>query len=440
MRRNTLETLTTMAKRKDRLPVIIRGARQVGKTWLMKELGRTCFTNVAYVNFENSNRLKALFEGDFNIQRLITGLQIESGTKITPSETLLIFDEIQEVKRALTSLKYFRENAPEYAIVAAGSLLGVATNDGVSFPVGKVDFLDLHPMTFIEFLDATGNRELVELLTHRDWSLVSAFREKYIELLRYYFFVGGMPEVVSAFSQRADLVEVRQIQSRLLTSYEQDFSKHAPHEVVPRIRLLWDAVPSQLAKENKKFIFGAVRQGARAKDFEVALQWLADANMINKVYRVAKPAMPLAAYADTKAFKSYILDVGLLAAKSGLDSRSIIEGNRIFEEFKGSLTEQYVNQQLLADAQTKTYYWSAERGNAEVDFIIQNGMNAVPIEVKSVENLKAKSLKVYCEKYKPAVAVRTSLSDYREETWLTNVPLYAIAQLGAICSARSGGE
>jgi len=425
LKRYAMQELIDWKNRSERMPLIIRGARQVGKTWLMKEFGECEFNSVAYINFDNNERMETLFSGSYDINRLISGLQIESGVSINSKNTLLIFDEIQEVPRAIASLKYFRENAPEYSIVAAGSLLGVALHEGTSFPVGKVDFMDLYPMSYLEFLEALNREDLVKLLHAGDWELIGAFKSIYIDLLRQYYFVGGMPEVVNSFVNRQDYTEVRRIQNRLLASYEQDFSKHAPNESVPRIRMLWDSVPAQLAKENKKFIYGLIRQGARAKEFELAMQWLLDCGLIHKTNRITKPGMPLAAYQDN-GFKLYLLDVGLLAAKSNLDVKSLLEGNKVFEEFKGALTEQYVQQQLIASLCIRPYYWSTEKGTAEVDFVFQHGTDIIPLEVKAEENLKARSLKSYVEKYAPNLAVRTSMSNYRKEEWFTNVPLYAI--------------
>jgi len=430
LKRYAMQELINWKNRDDRMPLIIRGARQVGKTWLMKEFGECEFSSVAYINFDNNERMKTLFSGNYDISRLILGLQIESGVSIRPKDTLLIFDEIQEVPRAIASLKYFRENAPEYSIVAAGSLLGVALHEGTSFPVGKVDFMDLYPMSYLEFLEALNRQDLVKLLNAGDWELIGAFKSIYIDLLKQYYFVGGMPEAVNCFISHQDYTEVRRIQNRLLASYEQDFSKHAPNESVPRIRMLWDSVPAQLAKENKKFMYGLIRQGARAKEFELAMQWLLDCGLIHKTNRITKPGMPLAAYQDN-GFKLYLLDVGLLAAKSNLDVKSLLEGNKIFEEFKGALTEQYVQQQLIASLGIRPYYWSTERGTAEVDFVLQHGADIIPLEVKAEENLKARSLKSYVEKYSPNLAVRTSMSNYRKEEWLTNVPLYAIGVIKA---------
>ena len=427
--------ITDLIKWKDsshRKPLIIRGARQVGKTWLMREFGRTHYEKCAYINFDNNERMESLFKGDIDTKRIITALQIETGITIEAKNTLIIFDEVQEVPRALTSLKYFCENAPDYHIIAAGSLLGVALHSGTSFPVGKVDFMTLYPLNFLEFMNATGNNSLVELLKSKDFEMITSFKGKYIDLLKQYYYIGGMPEVVSGFIASNDFMAVRELQKKILMAYEQDFSKHAPNETVPRIRMLWTSIPSQLAKENRKFIYGLIRQGARAREYELAMTWLIDCGLIYKVGRVSKPDMPLMAYQDFNAFKLFVLDVGLLSAMSDLNLKSILEGNKIFEEFKGAITEQYVLQQLITNSEIKPYYWSAEKSTGEIDFIFQNDNEVVPLEVKAAENLQAKSLKNYYFKYNPKNAIRTSMSDYRKEDWLTNVPLYAINVLSAI--------
>jgi hypothetical protein len=427
--------ITDLVKWKDsshRKPLIIRGARQVGKTWLMREFGKTHYEKCAYINFDNNERMENLFKGDIDIKRIITALQIETGITIEANNTLIIFDEVQEVPRALTSLKYFCENAPDYHIIAAGSLLGVALHPGTSFPVGKVDFLTLYPLNFLEFMNVTGNNNLVELLKANDFEMITSFKGKYIDMLKQYYYIGGMPEVVSSFIASNDFMAVREVQNKILMAYEQDFSKHAPNETVPRIRMLWTSIPSQLAKENRKFIYGLIRQGARAREYELAMMWLIDCGLVYKVGRVSKPDMPLMAYQDFNAFKLFVLDVGLLSAMSDLNLKSILGGNKIFEEFKGALTEQYVLQQLITNSEIKPYYWSAEKSTGEIDFIFQNDNDIVPLEVKATENLQAKSLKNYCLKYSPKNAIRTSMSDYRKENWLTNVPLYAINVLSAI--------
>ena len=431
MKRFAISQLTAWKNLANRKPLVIRGARQVGKTWLMKEFGKQEFKNFVYINFDSNPDMANLFEGSLQISRLIAGLQIYSGQKIT-TDTLLIFDEIQEVPRALSSLKYFCEEAPEYAVISAGSLLGVAMHKGTSFPVGKVDFLDLFPLSFTEFLNATGNENLVDLLESGDWQLITSFKNKYIELLRYYYFIGGMPEAVQTFIDENDFNAVRKVQQNILTAYEQDFSKHAPVETVPRIRMVWQSIPSQLAKENRRFVYGALRKGARAKDFELAIQWLKDCGLIQQVIRLSKPALPLPAYAD-EGFKMFLSDVGLLGAMSGLDVTTLLHGNAFFNEYKGALTEQYVAQELRCCLSQTPCYWSAEHATAEVDFVFQHQSGIYPLEVKAEENLKAKSLKVYSEKYTPAIAIRSSMSDYRHDEWLLNLPLYGISRILTEC-------
>lgn len=436
MRREAIKDLIKWKNDVNRKPLIIRGARQVGKTWIMKEFGKSYYEKTAYINFDNNERMESLFSGDFDISRIITALQIESGTFIEANNTLIIFDEVQEVPMALTSLKYFCENAPEYHIIAAGSMLGVALHKGTSFPVGKVDFIDLYPLNFIEFLNAAGHESLAKLIEDCDFQLITSFKGKYIDLLKQYYYIGGMPEAVKSFIEYGDFSKVREIQNRLLMAYEQDFSKHAPNEAVPRIRMLWASIPTQLAKENRKFIYGLIRQGARAREYELAMQWLLDCGLIYKVGRVTKPGLPLMAYQDFNAFKLFVLDIGLLSAMSQLDIKALLDKNRIFEEFKGALTEQYVLQQLITDRNITPFYWTSESSRAEIDFIFQNGMDIIPLEVKAAENLQAKSLKSYCSKYKPDYAVRTSMSDYRKEDWLINIPLYAIPTLLGIGSEK----
>jgi predicted AAA+ superfamily ATPase len=429
MERIAMKELVTWKNKAGRKPLIIRGARQVGKTWLMKEFGKNEYTQTVYVNFESSKLLKTLFIDNFDIQRIITALQIESGLQINPEKTLIILDEIQEAEGAITSLKYFCENAPQYHVIAAGSLLGVALHRHTSFPVGKVEFLDLSPLNFAEFLMALDQPALLNLLKSGDWILIKSFKEKFIQLLRQYYYIGGMPESVLSYSSQNDFKEVRAIQKRILLAYEHDFSKHAPSEIVPRIRMLWNAIPAQLAKENKKFIYGALKPGSRAKDYELALSWLINCGLVHKVCRVSKPGIPMKAYEDVSAFKLFIVDIGLLGAMGDIDVRTLIEGNVIFEEFKGAMTEQYVLQQLTTIPDLVIYYWSAERSIAEIDFLIQYSGEVIPIEVKAEENLQAKSLKAFCQKYSPKTAIRTSMSDYRKEDWLTNLPLYAISEL-----------
>ncbi len=429
MERIAMRELISWKNKTGRKPLIIRGARQVGKTWLIKEFGKNEYPQTVYVNFESSKLLKSLFVDNFDIPRIITALQIESGLQINPENTLIILDEIQEAEGAVASLKYFCENAPEYHILAAGSLLGVAIHNHASFPVGKVEFLDLNPLNFTEFLLALDQKPLLDLLKSRDWILMKSFKEKFIQLLRQYYYIGGMPETVLSYSSKKDFKEVRVIQKRILLAYEHDFSKYAPSEIVPRIRMLWNAIPAQLSKENKKFIYGAVKPGSRAKEYEMAISWLINCGLVHKVCRVSKPGIPLKAYEDFSTFKLFIVDVGLLGAMGDIDVRTILEGNAIFEEFKGAMTEQYVLQQLSTIPDLVIYYWSAEKSTAEIDFLVQYSGRVIPIEVKAEENLQAKSLKTFCQKYSPKTAIRTSMSDYRKEDWLTNLPLYAISEI-----------
>lgn len=426
MYRMAMDQLIRWKEKKRRKPLIIRGARQVGKTWLMKEFGATSYKKVVYINFDNNVRMKQLFEGNLEIDRLITGMELYVGYKIDADNTLLIFDEVQEVPKALTSLKYFNEDAPQYHIICAGSLLGVALHQGTSFPVGKVEFLDLYPLSFFEFVMAMGKENYVNLLYKGDFEMAATFKQDYVELLKHYYYVGGMPEVVQAFVDNKDFNEVREIQTRILAAYEQDFSKHAPNEVVPRIRMLWNSIPAQLTKENKKFVYGLVKEGARAKEYELALLWLTDCGLVHKVHRVSAPNLPLKAYEDLKAFKLFLVDVGLLACMVGLKQDVLLDGNELFKEFKGALTEQYVLQQLKTLKGVNTYYWTADRGTAEIDFIVDNGYDVVPIEVKAETNLQAKSLKVYRDKFQPGLSIRTSMADYKKEDWLLNLPLWAI--------------
>ena len=426
MKRQAFNQLLEWKNSSNRKPLILRGARQVGKTWLMKEFAKTQYEDCIYVNFEKNGILKPLFDEGLEPQRILFQLTTFSGIKPKPGKTLIIFDEIQEVPRGLTSLKYFCEDAPEFHVVAAGSLLGITLHQNVSFPVGKVDYLDLYPMNFIEFLYAIEKDTYVDLLQKQDWASIKVFKSQYTEWLRQYYFVGGMPEAVASFAENLDFTKVRQIQKNILDQYESDFSKHAPNEIVPRIRLVWHSILPQLAKENRKFIYTKIQQGARAREFEMAMAWLLDCGFIKQVFRVTKPDLPLKAYLDFSAFKLFMLDVGLMVAMSELDVKVILEGSRIFEEFKGALTEQFVFQQLVQNEALVITYWSSERSDSEIDLLLQYSNEIIPVEVKAAENLNAKSFKVFCQKYQPKNAVRTSLSDYRQEEWMCNVPLYAI--------------
>lgn len=432
MFREKIKELEKWKNSKNRMPLIIRGARQVGKTWIMKEFGDKYYEKVAYINFDGNERMQRLFDGDFDVERIVQGLKIETGVNIEKENTLLIFDEVQEVPKAVTALKYFDENAKEYNIIAAGSLLGVALHEGTSFPVGKVEFMDLYPLNFKEFLYALGENQLAELLENLDWKMISIFKEKYIALLRQYYFIGGMPAAVNSYIDNKDYKDVRKIQNQLLKAYEEDFSKHAPNEIVPRLKMLWNNIPAQLAKENKKFIYGLIKEGARAKEYELALSWLIDCGLVYKIDRINKPNIPLVAYQDTSAFKLYIMDVGLLGAMTQIDEKILLEGSKIFTEFKGTYTEQFVLTEIKSNNNNSVFYWSAERATAELDFIMQLGTDVVPIEVKAEQNLRAKSLKEFVTKYNTSKNVRTSMSEYKKEDWLTNIPLYAIGSIGKI--------
>ena len=429
MYRIAIEKLYKWKNSKRRKPLIIEGARQVGKTWLMKEFGKQAYADTVYINFDSNSRMADLFSADLDTDRLIMGLELYAGRKINPDNTLLIFDEVQEVPRALASLKYFYENAPQYHIVCAGSLLGIALHQGTSFPVGKVDFLKLYPLSFSEFLMATGNERFAELLKKQDYEMITSFKQTYIDALKHYYFVGGMPEAVQSFAESKDFNEVRAIQKRILAAYEQDFSKHAPNEIVPKIRMLWNSIPSQLARENKKFIYGLVREGGRAREYETAIMWLSDCGLVHKVSRVNAAGIPLKAYEDLKAFKLFIVDVGLLGCMTGLRQRTLLDGDDLFVEFKGALTEQYVCQQLKAIEDLGVYYYTNDRGSCEIDFVVDTGEQIVPIEVKAETNLRAKSLKTYRERFEPELSVRTSMADYKKEDWLLNLPLYAIENI-----------
>ena len=427
MKRSLFKDLISWKNSSNRKPLIIQGARQVGKTWLMKAFGAQEFQQVVYLNFEESSRLKELFIPDFDIDRLITSFEIETNLKIDPENTLLIFDEIQEAEKGLTALKYFYERRPEYYIIAAGSLLGVSLQNNHSFPVGKVDFLQLFPLSFMEFLENSNEVQLGEQLNNENWPLLETFHDKLIQNLRLYYYLGGMPAVIADYLKNKDLNAVREIQNKLLIGYENDFAKYAPIEIVPKIKMIWHSLMSQLAKENKKFIYGQIKNGARAKDFEAAINWLVDAGLVLKVNRVEKPTMPLKAYADYDAFKLFLFDIGLLNAMGELDQKILLEKNAILKEYKGALTEQFVCQQLFP--KKELFYWSASNATAEVDFVIQHQNEIIPIEVKAEENLKSKSLKVYVDKFKPETTYRTSMSKFRKDDWLTNVPIYGISTI-----------
>jgi len=432
MERKALKELIDWKQRKDKNPLIIRGARQVGKTWLMKEFGRLQYKQTAYISFDNNEKMCKIFEEDFNINRLLLAIEVESGFKINPDNTLIIFDEIQECPKALTSLKYFNENAPEYDIVAAGSLLGVACHEGTGFPVGKVEFMDLFPLSFEEFMLAMEESKLWDLIQNQDFQMIGVFKNKFENLLRQYCYIGGMPAVVMDFINNKDFKRVRARQKNILTSYEEDFTKHIQANTAAKIRLLWTSIPSQLTRENKKFIYGAVRHGARARDFETALSWLCNSGLVYRVNKITKPGLPIIAYEDFNAFKLFVLDVGLLGALTNLDVKTLLEGDKIFEEFKGAIAEQYVFQQFKTIQDLPIFYWSNETSRAEIDFIVQLNSKVIPVEVKATTNLQAKSFKNYIEKFKPEIAIRTSMADYKKTKNLIDIPLYAIENIERI--------
>ena len=430
MERLLMQDLISWKNKKNRLPLILKGARQVGKTWLMHEFGKTAFDDVLYINFENAPGLKEVFDGDISPARILDLLGALHGKRVKPQETLLIFDEVQEIPRALTSLKYFAETAPEYAICCAGSLLGVALHSGTSFPVGKVDFLALQPLVFEEFLLANGERALIDFTKSNGiCELPKAMTDKLADYLKLYFIIGGMPSAVKSWLDTRDFSIVESRQLDILETYENDFSKHAPKSTVPKLRHLWASVPSQLSKENRKFVYGLVREGARAREYEEALLWLLDSGLLRKVSRITKAAAPLKAYEDLKAFKLYHLDVGLLRVMSELPPSAILDGKMVFEEFKGALTEQFVLSELSCKSFIRgIYYWTSE-ATAEVDFVFSEDNGIYPVEVKSGENLQAKSLRVYRDRYHPKLAIRTSLSNLRLDDGLLNIPLFALFNL-----------
>ena len=425
MKRNAIKELYEWKENNDRKPLVILGARQVGKTWLMKEFGKEAYKKCAYVNFEDNDDLRGMFEHDFDIQRIIANLQWATDVTID-EDTLIILDEIQEAPRGITALKYFQEKAPQYHVIAAGSLLGIAMHKNDSFPVGKVDFMHLYPLSFYEFLNAIGEKKMVDLLQAKDWTMLTMVRAKFEERLRQYYFVGGMPAAVLAFVNDGDLNKVRTIQKSIIEAYERDFSKHAPAIEVPRIRMVWHSIPSQLSKENRKFIYGMIKEGARAKDFELAIEWLKDAGLIYKVNRCKKAQLPLAAYEDFSAFKMFLSAIGLMGAMSNIPLQSLLNGNMLFSDFKGALTEQFVLQQMKTNQSLSIYYWSADNSRGEIDFLVQQEEKVIPIEVKAEENLQAKSLRMFVERNPGLKGCRFSMSPYREQDWLVNYPLYSV--------------
>lgn len=425
MERSIYSSLKKWKESPTRKPLILQGARQVGKTYILKEFGAREYSEVVYINCDDNNDMQNMFV-DYDVDRIIRSLSAISGISIKPSTTLLILDEIQEVERGLASLKYFCEKAPEYHVAVAGSLLGITLHEGTSFPVGKVDMLYMYPMDFEEFLLAMGKEQLVELLRNNSWAALTPLRGMLTELLRQYYFVGGMPEAVKAYVGRGDIWEVRSIHSKIIDAYRNDMSKHAPKQQVQRINMVWNSIPSQLARDNKKFIYGALRKGARANDFEIAIQWLVDSGLVHKVHRISKPVVPLKFYEDMASFKLFLLDCGLLGALSETPPEQILIGDNVFEEYKGAFTENYVLQQLKSLPRTFVYYYSNDNSTLEIDFVVQHEAHVIPIEVKAEENLRAKSLRQFVTDNSGLHGVRFSMSDYREQDWLTNVPLWAV--------------
>lgn len=425
MERSIYSSLKKWKESPTRKPLILQGARQVGKTYILKEFGAREYSEVVYINCDDNNDMQNMFV-DYDVDRIIRSMSAISGVSIKPSTTLLILDEIQEVERGLASLKYFCEKAPEYHVAVAGSLLGITLHEGTSFPVGKVDMLYMYPMDFEEFLLAMGKEQLVELLRNNSWAALTPLRGMLTELLRQYYFVGGMPEAVKTYVERGDIWDVRSIHSKIIDAYRNDMSKHVPKQQVQRINMVWNSIPSQLARDNKKFIYGALRKGARANDFEIAIQWLVDSGLVHKVHRISKPVVPLKFYEDMASFKLFLLDCGLLGALSETPPEQILIGDNVFEEYKGAFTENYVLQQLKSLPRTFVYYYSNDNSTLEIDFVVQHEAHVIPIEVKAEENLRAKSLRQFVTDNSGLHGVRFSMSDYREQDWLTNVPLWAV--------------
>lgn len=425
MKRKIYQQLCKWKESKDRKPLMLLGARQVGKTWIMRHFGKHEYKKVAYINCDDEPRMNNLFELDYDIDRILITMQAITGIRITPEDTLIIMDEIQEIPRGLHSLKYFCEKAPEYHVMVAGSLLGVTIGKGESFPVGKVDIMYMYPMDYEEFLCATGNEGWLDILRSKDWTLIEMMMPKMVELLRQYYFVGGMPGVVGKFVENKDLQQIRTLQRNILDAYSRDISKHTSGSESTRIRQVLSSLPMQLAKENKKFIYGAVRKGGRAKDFEIAIQWLVDAGIVYKVNRIKEPKLPLGFYEDFDAFKLFLLDCGLLACMSDAPSDQILVGNNAFTEFKGAFTEQYVLQQLKAIG-LSPYYWSNSKTPAEIDFVVQSGSRIIPIEVKAEENVRARSLSQFVKDNPGLKGLRISMKGYVEQDWMENIPLICV--------------
>lgn len=425
MKREVYSKLLEWQSHRGHKPLVLDGARQVGKTYILKEFGGKEYKNFSYVNLDKDAVARSIFEPDHDIQRIIRTLSAHTGVDIVPRNTLIIIDEIQESSAALSCLKYFKEDFPEYDVAVAGSLLGISIHEDQSFPVGMVELVRMFPMSLHEFLNATGNEKLTQLLLACDWAAVTTLSQKYIDLLRQYYYVGGMPEAVAGYIEGKGLNAVRKIQKDILAGYRKDFSKHAPKREVPRIEMVWDSLPSHLARENKKFIYGAVRKGGRAKDFEIAITWLKDAGLIYKIHRVNTIEYPLKFYEDFDVFKIFPLDIGLLGAMADVPASQMLVGDNIFKEFKGSFSECYVNEQL-ARIQIPTFYYSSNESEVEIDFAVQTESRVIPIETKAEENVKAKSLKTYINEHSDLKGLRLSMKNYINQGWMENIPLYAI--------------
>lgn len=425
MYRSVISKLKAWKSKEHRKPLVLAGARQVGKTYILNKFGKQEYENVAYINCDDNDMARDLFLQDYDMQRIILAIGAITQQTIKPGKTLIILDEIQELKRGIASLKYFCEKAPQYHVAVAGSLLGITMHRGESFPVGKVDIINIYPMTFDEFLLAKGRAQLVDVLKSKDWATIKLLRSEYIKCLREYYFVGGMPEVVKTFIETNDAMKVREVQNDILFTYNKDMSKHVTSTEANRINMVWKSMPSQLVKENKKFIYGVARPGGRAKDFETAIQWLIDAGLVYKAEKVTTPKMPLKFYADISSFKLFLLDCGLLGAMSETPPNQLLVASNGMEESKGAFTENYVMCQLVATIDTSVFYYSND-AKLEIDFLIQDGSEIVPIEAKAEENLRAKSLYTLVKERPELHGIRFSMSDYKEQDWLTNVPLYAL--------------
>lgn len=427
MERTLYADLTAWKDSRRRKPLLLRGARQTGKTYLLREFGQREYERVAYCNFEAEPGLDSFFQRDLGPQRIISDLAVYKGFELRPEKDLLILDEIQNSNAALNSLKYFQEQANGYHIVAAGSLLGVQLSRPGSFPVGKVSFLDLHPMSFAEFLGAMGRPQYVKMLgTVEMEPLPEPIHLELLDLLRQYYFTGGMPEAVKVHAESRDAREVRTVQREILDSYELDFAKHAPSSDIPKLGLVWDSLPRHLAKENKKFMFSVVKKGARAREYENALRWLADTGLILLCHAVETSRTPLAHYSDRSCFKVYVVDVGLLGAMVGVAPELTVEAERLFTEYRGALAENYVAQQLVAAGCDRLYYWRSAGGQAELDFLLERGAQVVPVEVKAGVNLRSKSLQSYDQQFDPPQLLRTNLLNLKHDGKTCNVPLYAV--------------